>query len=66
MILSLAMGPTGLAQRRAQILLDHATGALAQNRHLLQTALDQMDQGISVFDPTVPAQLLEYPVQAYP
>lgn len=51
MILSLAMGPTGNAQRRAQILLDHVTGALAQNRHLLQTALDQMDQGISVFDP---------------
>jgi len=51
MILSLAMGPTGIAQRRAQILLDHATDALAQNRHLLQTALDQMDQGISVFDP---------------
>ncbi|MBZ9605628.1 hybrid sensor histidine kinase/response regulator [Phyllobacterium chamaecytisi] len=50
MILSLAMGPTGPAQRRAQILLDHATDALAQNRHLLQTALDQMDQGISVFD----------------
>ncbi|TDQ31672.1 phospho-acceptor domain-containing protein [Phyllobacterium brassicacearum] len=52
MILSLAMGPTGLAQRRAQILLDHATDALAQNRHLLQNALDQMDQGISVFDPS--------------
>lgn len=51
MILSLAMGPTGIAQRRAQVLLDHATGALAQNRHLLQIALDQMDQGISVFDP---------------
>ncbi len=51
MILSLAMGPTGAAQRRAQILLDHATDALAQNRYLLQTALDQMDQGISVFDP---------------
>ncbi|CAN7615015.1 PAS domain-containing hybrid sensor histidine kinase/response regulator [Phyllobacterium sp. LjRoot231] len=50
MILSLAMGPTSTAQRRAQILLDHATGALAQNRVLLQTALDQMDQGISVFD----------------
>ena len=50
MILSLAMGPTGPAQRRAQILLDHATDALAQNRYLLQTALDQMDQGISVFD----------------
>jgi signal transduction histidine kinase/Na+/proline symporter/CheY-like chemotaxis protein len=50
MILSLAMGPTGPAQRRAQTLLDHATDALAQNRHLLQTALDQMDQGISVFD----------------
>ncbi|WP_100000159.1 PAS domain-containing hybrid sensor histidine kinase/response regulator [Phyllobacterium zundukense] len=51
MILSLAMGPTGLAQRQAQILLDHATDALAQNRTLLQTALDQMDQGICVFDP---------------
>jgi Na+/proline symporter/signal transduction histidine kinase len=50
LILSLAMGPTGPAQRRAQIVLDHATDALAQNRHLLQTALDQMDQGISVFD----------------
>jgi Na+/proline symporter/signal transduction histidine kinase len=50
MILSLAMGPTGPAQRRAQILVDHATDALAQDRHLLQTALDQMDQGISVFD----------------
>ncbi|MRG56391.1 response regulator [Phyllobacterium sp. SYP-B3895] len=51
MILSLAMGPTGPAQRRAQILLEHATDALAQNRYLLQTALDQMDQGICVFDP---------------
>lgn len=50
MILSLAMGPTNPAQRQAQILLDHATGALAQNRQLLQTALDQMDQGIGVFD----------------
>ncbi|QND51875.1 PAS domain-containing hybrid sensor histidine kinase/response regulator [Phyllobacterium sp. 628] len=50
MILSLAMGPTSVSQRQAQILLDHATGALAQNRYLLQTALDQMDQGIGVFD----------------
>ncbi|MGH6860660.1 MAG: hybrid sensor histidine kinase/response regulator, partial [Phyllobacterium sp.] len=50
MLLSLAMGPTNMAQRQTRILLDHATGALAQNRHLLQTALDQMDQGIGVFD----------------
>ncbi|MBA8877172.1 PAS domain-containing hybrid sensor histidine kinase/response regulator [Phyllobacterium myrsinacearum] len=50
LILSLALGPTGIAQKRAQILLDHATGALVQNRYLLQTALDQMDQGIGVFD----------------
>lgn len=51
MILSLAMGPASASQRRAQILLDHATDALAQNRIVLQTALDQMDQGICVFDP---------------
>ncbi|MCO4318779.1 PAS-domain containing protein [Phyllobacterium sp. 21LDTY02-6] len=49
-ILALAMGPTTSSQRKAQILLDHATGALAQNRQLLQTALDRMDQGIAVFD----------------
>jgi len=65
MILSLAMGPTSTARRRAQTLLDHATGALAQNRVLLQTALDQMDQGISVFDKSVSPELLEHPVQAH-
>ncbi|MEP7455746.1 PAS-domain containing protein [Phyllobacterium sp. SB3] len=50
LILSLAMGPTSTAQRQAQILLDHATDAFSQNRQLLQTALDQMDQAIGVFD----------------
>jgi signal transduction histidine kinase/Na+/proline symporter/CheY-like chemotaxis protein len=50
LILSLAMGPASTAQRQAQILLDHATDAFSQNRQLLQTALDQMDQGIGVFD----------------
>ncbi len=44
------MGPASTAQRQAQILLDHATDAFSQNRQLLQTALDQMDQGIGVFD----------------
>jgi signal transduction histidine kinase/ActR/RegA family two-component response regulator len=32
-------------------LLDEASEALKHNRDVLQTALDQMDQGISVFDP---------------
>jgi signal transduction histidine kinase/Na+/proline symporter len=50
LILSLALGPTNTAQRQALILLDHATDAFTQNRQLLQTALDQMDQGIGVFD----------------
>ncbi|EJN05392.1 PAS-domain containing protein [Phyllobacterium sp. YR531] len=50
LILSLAMGPASMAQRQAQTLLDHATDAFSQNRQLLQTALDQMDQGIGVFD----------------
>ncbi|PRD50470.1 hybrid sensor histidine kinase/response regulator [Phyllobacterium myrsinacearum] len=50
LILSLAMGPSGTAQRQTQILLEHATEALVQNRDLLQTALDRVDQGIGVFD----------------
>jgi len=50
LILSLAMGPSGAAQKQTQILLDHATEALVQNRDLLQTALDRVDQGIGVFD----------------
>ncbi|MEM0898359.1 MAG: NahK/ErcS family hybrid sensor histidine kinase/response regulator [Pseudomonadota bacterium] len=32
-------------------LLDSASEAIQQNRDILQTALDQLDQGISVFDP---------------
>lgn len=50
LILSLAMGPSGTVQKQTQILLDHATEALVQNRDLLQTALDRVDQGIGVFD----------------
>lgn len=36
--------------RNAHKLLDDATAALQYNRDLLQTALDQVGQGISVFD----------------
>ncbi len=39
-----------LASRDSKKLLDQATEALRYNRDVLQTALDQLDQGITVFD----------------
>jgi Na+/proline symporter/signal transduction histidine kinase/ActR/RegA family two-component response regulator len=39
-----------VASQASKKLLDEATEALRYNRDVLQTALDQLDQGISVFD----------------
>lgn len=40
-------------KRPSRELLDEASEALKHNRDVLQTALDRMDQGISVFDPNL-------------
>jgi Na+/proline symporter/signal transduction histidine kinase/CheY-like chemotaxis protein len=50
LILSLLVQRHDRASKDAYRLLDDATEALQHNRGLLQTALDQMDQGITVFD----------------
>lgn len=50
LILSLLFQRNDRSQKDAFRLLDDASEALQQNRDLLQTALDQMDQGITVFD----------------
>ena len=50
LILSLLFQRNDTNQRGALRLLDDATEALQQNRDLLQTALDQMAEGITVFD----------------
>ncbi|MER2633983.1 MAG: hybrid sensor histidine kinase/response regulator [Rhizobiaceae bacterium] len=50
LILSLLFKRHDSASRDAFRLLDDATEALQHNRDLLQTALDQMEQGITVFD----------------
>lgn len=50
LILSLLLGRNDRSPKDAFRLLDDASEALQQNRDLLQTALDQMDQGITVFD----------------
>ncbi len=60
LILSLLFqrGDTRLDAMRYR-LLDDATEALHHNRDLLQIALDQMEQGITVFDQRFPPDLLE-------
>jgi Na+/proline symporter/signal transduction histidine kinase len=50
LILSLLLQRNDRSSRDAYRLLDDATEALHQNRDLLQIALDQMEQGITVFD----------------
>lgn len=50
LILSLLFQRNDQSSRNAHRLLDDATEALQQNRDLLQIALDQMEQGITVFD----------------
>ena len=50
LILSLLFQRNDRSQKDALRLLDDASEALQHNRDLLQTALDQMDQGITVFD----------------
>lgn len=50
LILSLVLKRNDGSARETFRLLDDATEALQQNRDLLQIALDQMEQGITVFD----------------
>jgi Na+/proline symporter/signal transduction histidine kinase/CheY-like chemotaxis protein len=50
LVLSLLFEKDGTSSRETVQLLDDASEALQQNRDLLQLALNQMDQGISVFD----------------
>ncbi|MBR7650990.1 hybrid sensor histidine kinase/response regulator [Brucella oryzae] len=50
LVLSLLLQKSDASGRDARQLLDDASTALQQNRNLLQTALDQMEQGITVFD----------------
>lgn len=50
LVLSLLFEKDGSSSRETIQLLDDASEALQQNRDLLQKALDQMDQGISVFN----------------
>lgn len=50
LILSLLFQRHDTSSREAYRLLDDASEALQQNRDLLQTALDQMEEGVTVFD----------------
>lgn len=50
LILSLMLEKDGNNSNETVKLLDSASEAIQQNRDLLQTALDQLDQGISIFD----------------
>lgn len=50
LVLSLLFQRNDHSARDALKLLDDASEALQQNRDLLQTALDQMEEGITVFD----------------
>lgn len=50
LILSLLFQRNDTSAREAFRLLDDASEALQQNRDLLQTALDQMEEGVTVFD----------------
>ena len=47
--------------RGAMRLLDDASAAIQHNRDLLQSAIDNVDQGIAVFEPGHDADLLEQP-----
>jgi signal transduction histidine kinase len=51
LVLSLLVKRRDPATKSAHRLLDDATAAIQHNRDLLQTALDQVDEGIAVFDP---------------
>ncbi|MBV2142439.1 hybrid sensor histidine kinase/response regulator [Falsochrobactrum sp. TDYN1] len=50
LVLTLLLQRNDASARGARQLLDDASVALQQNRDLLQIALDQMDQGITVLD----------------
>ncbi len=50
LVLSLLFQRNDHSSRDALRLLDDASEALQQNRDLLQTALDQMEEGITVYD----------------
>jgi len=50
LVLSLLLRRQNVGHRSALKLLDDASEAIQYNRDLLQSALDQMGQGISVFD----------------
>lgn len=50
LILSLLFQRNDHSSRDAMRLLDDASAALQHNRDLLQTALDQMEEGVTVFD----------------
>ena len=50
LVLSLLVERRDPASKGAMKLLDDATTAIQYNRDLLQTALDQVEQGIAVFD----------------
>ncbi|QKV18366.1 NahK/ErcS family hybrid sensor histidine kinase/response regulator [Oricola thermophila] len=50
LVLSLLFEKDGASSRETVQLLDDASEALQQNRDLLQMALNQMDEGLSVFD----------------
>ncbi|MGH6814390.1 MAG: PAS-domain containing protein, partial [Hyphomicrobiaceae bacterium] len=50
LVLSLLLGRSHVDSRSALKLLDDASEALQYNRDLLQSALDQVGQGLSVFD----------------
>lgn len=50
LVLSLLLRRSNVGQKSAMKLLDDASEALQYNRDLLQSALDQVSQGISVFD----------------
>ena len=50
LVMSLLLEKHGPAEETTIQLLDDASEALQYNRDLLQTALDQVEQGISVFD----------------
>ncbi|HEX2257500.1 MAG TPA: PAS domain-containing hybrid sensor histidine kinase/response regulator [Afifellaceae bacterium] len=50
LVLSLLLSRDNPTAPAAHRLLDDATEALHHNRDLLQTVLDQMDQGVGVFD----------------
>ena len=51
LVLSLLVKRRDPSTKSAHKLLDDATAAIQHNRDLLQTALDQVDEGIAVVDP---------------